>query len=127
MRMLVISIIILMLMIGAWAWFYYGSVDPVTTYYWDNLTHLSDLVRNENWERAKEDISTYTDKWYEVKKTWVFFLNQKDLDNIDSSLRQLNIYIENEEKTLAQAELEHLIVLFYVVDENECLTIENIF
>ncbi len=127
MRMLVISIIILMLMIGAWAWFYYGSVDPVTTYYWDNLTYLSDLVRNENWERAKEDISTYTDKWYEVKKTWVFFLNQKDLDNIDSSLRQLNIYIENEEKTLAQAELEHLIVLFYVVDENECLTIENIF
>ena len=127
MRMLVISIIILMLMIGAWAWFYYGSVDPVTTYYWDNLTHLSDLVRNENWERAKEDISTYTDKWYEVKKTWVFFLNQKDLDNIDSSLRQLNIYIENEEKTLAQAELEHLIVLFYVVDENESLTIENIF
>ncbi len=127
MRMLVISIIILMLMIGAWAWFYYGSVDPVTTYYWDNLTYLSDLVRNENWERAKEDISTYTDKWYEVKRTWVFFLNQKDLDNIDSSLRQLNIYIENEEKTLAQAELEHLIVLFYVVDENECLTIENIF
>lgn len=127
MRMLVISIIILMLMIGAWAWFYYGSVDPVTTYYWDNLTYLSDLVRNENWERAKEDISTYTDKWYEVKRTWVFFLNQKDLDNIDSSLRQLNIYIENEEKTLAQAELEHLIVLFYVVDENESLTIENIF
>jgi hypothetical protein len=28
---------------------------------------------------------------------------------------------------LAQAELEHLIVLFYVIDENECLTIENIF
>ena len=37
MRMVVISLIILLIMIGIWAWFYYGSVDPVTTYYWDNL------------------------------------------------------------------------------------------
>lgn len=127
MRMVVISLIILLVMIGLWAWFYFGSVDPVTTYYWDNLAALSDIVRNDDWERAKKDISTYTDKWYEVKKTWVYFLNQKDLDNIDSSIRQLNVYIEHEEKILAQAELEHLIVLFYVIDENECLTLENIF
>ena len=98
MKMVVISLIILLLMIGIWAWFYYGSVDPVTTYYWDSLIKLSDIVRNEDWETAKRDISIYTDKWYEVKKTWVFFINQEDLDNIDSSIRQLNIYIENEEK-----------------------------
>ena len=127
MKMVVISLIILLLMIGIWAWFYYGSVDPATTYYWDSLIKLSDIVRNEDWETVKRDITIYTDKWYEVKKTWVFFINQEDLDNIDSSIRQLNIYIENEEKILAQAELEHLIVLFYVIDENECLTIENIF
>jgi hypothetical protein len=114
-------------MIGIWAWFYYGSVDPVTTYYWDNLSTLAEIVKKEDWERAKEDIKIYTDKWYEIKKTWIFFLNQRDLDSIDSSLRQLNIYIENEEKILAQAELEHLIVLFYVIDENESLTLENIF
>ena len=58
---------------------------------------------------------------------WIYFLNQKDLDNIDSSIRQLNVYIENEEKILAQAELENLTVLFYVIDENECLSLENIF
>ena len=88
---------------------------------------MAEIVKKEDWERAKEDIKIYTDKWYEIKKTWIFFLNQRDLDSIDSSLRQLNIYIENEEKILAQAELEHLIVLFYVIDENESLTLENIF
>jgi hypothetical protein len=127
MRMVVISLIILLLLTGIWAWFYYASVAPATTYYWDNLAHLSDIVRNEDWETARKDISIHTDKWYEIKKTWVFFINQRDLDNIDSSIRQLSVYIENEEKVLAQAELEHLIVLFYIVDENECLTIENIF
>ena len=127
MRMVVISLIILIFMIGLWAWFYFGSVDPVTTYYWDNLAGLTDVVRNEDWETANRDISIYTDKWYETKKIWTYFINQKDLDNIDSSIRQLNVYIEHEEKILAQAELEHLIVLFYVIDENECLTLENIF
>ena len=71
--------------------------------------------RKEDWERAKRDISIYTDKWYEVKKTWVFFINQEDLDNIDSSIRQLNIYIENEEKILAQAELELSLIHIWCV------------
>ena len=127
MRMVVISFIILLLMIGIWAWFYYTSIGPVTTFYWDKLTELTDVVRNEDWERAERDLAEYTDKWYETKKVWVFFVNQRDLDNIDSSIRQLGVYIENKEKVLAQAELEHLIVLFYIIDENECLTIENIF
>lgn len=127
MRMVLISFIILCLVIGIWAWFYFGSVGPVTTYYWNSLTELTDIVRNEDWETVKRDIAVYTDKWYETKKLWTFFINQKDLDNIDSSIRQLNIYIENKEKVLAQAELEHLIVLFYIIDENECLTLENIF
>lgn len=127
MKMVVISFIILLIMIGIWAWFYFGSVEPITTFYWDRLTELTDIVRNEDWETAKKDISAYTDKWYEAKKLWTFFINQKDLDNIDSSIRQLSIYIENKEKILAQAELEHLIVLFYIIDENECLTLENIF
>ncbi len=127
MRMVVISFIILCLMIGIWAWFYYGSVGPVTSYYWDSLTELTNIVRNEDWETVKKDMALYTDKWYEAKKIWTFFVNQRDLDNIDSSIRQLNIYIENEEKVLAQAELEHLIVLFYIIDENECITLENIF
>lgn len=127
MRMVVISLIILMIMIGIWAWFYYGSVGPVTSFYRDNLPVLSDLVKDENWDRAMKDIKEYTDKWYEVKKLWMYFINQKDLDNIDSSLEQLNIYIENKEKILAQAELEHLIVLFRIIDENECLSLENIF
>ena len=127
MRMVVISFVLLLLMIGIWAWFYYTSLGPITTYFWDSLTDLTDVVRNEDWETAKKDLAVYTDKWYEAKKLWVFFINQKDLDNIDSSIRQLGVYVENKEKVLAQAELEHLIVLFYVIDENECLTIENIF
>ena len=73
MRMVFISLIILLMLIGIWAWFYYGSVDPVTTYYWDNLTHLSEIVRSENWERAKADISIYTEKWHDIKKIWIFF------------------------------------------------------
>lgn len=127
MRMLVISFIILLCLIGLWAWFYYGSIEPVTNYYWENLTDLMEIISREDWENASHDMGIYLEKWYEVRDLWIYFVNQKDVDNIDSSIRQVNVYIENREKTLAQAELEHLKVLFYVIDENECLSLENIF
>lgn len=127
MRMLVISLSILLLLIGLWGCFYYASVYPVTNYYWDNLSKLSDIVVKDDWERAKIDIDTYTNKWRETKELWIFFLNQKDIDNIDSSMNKLNAYINNKDKVLAQAELEHLKVMFYVVDQNESLSLENIF
>lgn len=127
MKMVVISLSVLLLLLGIWIWFYYGSVNPVTSYYWENLGKLSDTIKKEDWETAKKDMSEYFDKWFEISKLWIYFINQKDIDNIDSSIRKLSVYIENEDKILAQAELEHLTVMFYVVDQNECLSIENIF
>ena len=62
MRMVVISLIILLLFIGVWAWFYFTSVDPVTDYYWDSLGKLSDLVKNEDWDNAKANIQVHTNK-----------------------------------------------------------------
>ena len=127
MKMVVISLSVLLLLLGIWIWFYYGSVNPVTSYYWENLGKLSDTIKKEDWETAKKDMYEYFDKWFEISKLWIYFINQKDIDNIDSSIRKLSVYIENEDKILAQAELEHLTVMFYVVDQNECLSIENIF
>ena len=127
MRMVIISLCILVALLGLWGWFYYASVEPTINYYWDNLSSLSDIVGREDWETAKKNMDIYFDKWDEVKKLWIFFINQRDIDNINSSMQQLYTYLRNQDKILAQAELEHLMVLFYIIDENECLSLENIF
>lgn len=127
MRMFVISLCILLALVGLWVWFYYTSVEPVTNYYWESLSDLLDIIDNGDWETAKKDILLYYNEWDDVRSLWIYFLNQRDIDNIDSSIRRLYIFIKNEDKTLAQAELEHLIILFNVIDENESLTLENIF
>lgn len=127
MKMLIISLVFLILMIGVWIWYHFTSIEPMTSYYNEGLKDLLEVIENEQWEKADEDILTYIDKWEEIKKIWIYFIDQKDLDNIESSMKKVNVYIRNKDKTHAQAELEHMMILFNIIKENECLTIENIF
>ncbi len=126
MRMVVISLTILLILIGIWVWFHFTSIEPTTSYYYEKLSDLSDLLSDGQWERAKEDMQTYNEKWDETRNLWIYFTNQNDIDNIDLSIKKLVIFIENRDKTMAQAELEHLRVLFNIIKENECLSLENI-
>jgi len=127
MRMVVISAIFLIIMILIWVWFHFTSIEIVTSYYWENLIDLSNAIYNDDWDKAENDINKYSKKWEEARKLWIYFINQKDIDNIDASFRKLDVYIKNFNKTIAQAEIEELRTLFNVIKENECLSIENIF
>jgi len=126
MRMVVISLMILLLMIGLWIWFHYTSVEPVTTYYWEKLIELSNSIYVDDWQKTEYDMRNYYKKWENTRNLWVYFINQNEIDDIDSSIRKLDSYIKNRDKNMAQAELEHLRVLFNVIKENECLSLENI-
>lgn len=126
MRMVVISLIVLLVLIGIWAWFHYTSIEPTTAYYYEKLAELSDLINDNQWHRADADMQLYFDKWDDTRNLWIYFINQNDIDNIDSSIKKLVSFIKNQDKTMAQAELEHLRVLFNIIKENECLSLENI-
>lgn len=126
MRMVIISLTILLVLIGIWVWFHFTSIEPTTTYFYESLPELTALIKVEAWEIADATISSYYDRWQEVRKLWIYFINQNDIDNIDSSILKLEVFIKNKDKTMAQAELEHLRILFNIIKENECLSLENI-
>jgi hypothetical protein len=127
MRMVIISLIVLIVMIGVWVWFHFTSVEPVTSYYWENLPLLSQQIEEGNWEKAKDDYEHYYSRWEEARGLWVYFINQDEIDNIDSSIKRLQAFIKNKDKNMAQAELEHLRIQFNIIKENECLALDNIF
>lgn len=127
MRMVVISLIVLLVMIGVWIWFHFTSVEPITSYYWENVEVLLDVVVREDWETAERDIEFYREKWDGARKLWVYFINQDEIDNIDISMKRSLSYIKSKDKNKAQAELEHLRILFNIIKENECLALDNIF
>lgn len=127
MRMVVISFIVFLLIIFAWAWFHFTSIEIVTTYFWENLIELSNAVDVDDWDKAEKDMIVYTEKWEEARQLWIYFLNQKDINNIDASFRKLEVYLRNFDKTKAQAELEQLRVFFNVIKEQECLSLDNVF
>ncbi|WP_326909977.1 DUF4363 family protein [Sedimentibacter sp. MB31-C6] len=127
MRMVVISLIFLLIMIGIWAWFHFAYIEPTTDYYFEEFNYLSETIKKGDWDKAKSDIELYNKKWEEMRGIWIYFLNQDDIDNVDISMKKLDIYIKNYDKTMAQAELEHLRILFNIIKDNECLTLDNIF
>jgi hypothetical protein len=127
MRMVVISFIVFLLIIFTWIWFHFTSIELVTTYFGENLIELSNAVDVDDWDKAEKDMILYTEKWEDARKLWIYFLNQKDINNIDASFRKLEVYLRNFDKTMAQAELEQLRVLFNVIKEQECLSLDNIF
>lgn len=126
MRMVVISLTILLILVGIWIWFHFTSIEPTTTYYYESLVDLSNLIYTDQWHKAEDSMLFYYDKWMSTRNLWIYFINQNDIDNIDSSIRKLDSFIRNRDKTMAQAELEHLRILFNVIKENECLSLENI-
>lgn len=126
MRMVIISLLVLLVLVGIWIWFHFTSVEPTTTYYYEMLTELSNLIYTDQWSKVEADMLYHYDNWKDVRNLWIYFINQNDIDNIDSSIRKLDSFIRNRDKTMAQAELEHLRVLFNVIKENECLSLENI-
>lgn len=126
MKMVLISLLVLLILMGVWIWFHFTSVEPITSYYYESLKELSNIINIEQWHEAEKDMLFYDDKWNETRNLWIYFINQSDIDNIDSSIQRLKSFIKNKDKTMAQAELEHLRILFNIIKENECLSLENI-
>lgn len=127
MRMVVISFIVLLIMILVWVWFHFTSIELITSFFWEDLINLSNYIYNDNWDKAEVNLAVYIKKWENARNLWVYFINQKDIDQIDKGFKMLNVYINNFNKTMAQAQIEELRVLFNVIKENECLSLENIF
>lgn len=126
MRIVAITFIFLMVLIGIWAWFHFTSIEIVVSYYWESLINLSNTIYLDQWDKAEMEMVQYIKKWDETRKLWIFFLNQDDIDLIDASMRKLDVFILNKNKELAQAELEQLRILFNIIKEEECLSLENI-
>lgn len=126
MRMVIISLIVLLVLVGIWIWFHFTSVEPTTKYFYESLSELSNIIFNEQWQKVEEDMTFYNEEWSNARNLWVYFINQNDIDNIDSSIKMLESFIKNRDKIMAQAELEHLKILFNIIKENECLALDNI-
>lgn len=126
MRIVAITFIILIALISLWSWFHFTSIEIITAYYWENLIYLSNEIYIDNWNKAEMDMIQFNKTWEDTRKLWIYFINQDDIDLIDASMRKLDVFIRNKNKDLAQAELEQLRILFNVIKENECLSLENV-
>jgi hypothetical protein len=66
-------------------------------------------------------------RWEETEKTWIYFVNQTEIDDIKASILKIdnNIKIKNQE--LALIDIEEFKKFIRLVRGNESLSLENIF
>lgn len=127
MKSIIIVLLCLILVIGIWAVLYYYSIAKVTAFFWDELEDLSLLVKKSEWDNVEKSMKDYTKKWEKTRVLWMMFLHQYDIDGINISIYKLEEYVYMRNIPLSLGEIEELKYRFRIVDESECLSLENIF
>lgn len=117
--------LVMLIIVGSW-FFLYQSVGKQTEEYVENLNRLLLALEDEQWKTASGQFSQIHDSWKETRDKWTIFLHHHEIDNIDLSMARTTQYIETQNKPLSLAEIEALKQLFYIVRENEALTLTNI-
>lgn len=127
MKSIIIVILCLLLIVAIWIVLYYYSISKVTSFYWDELENLSSMIKNDEWYEVNENINAYIKKWEKTRILWMHFLHQHEIDGINISIYKLEEYINTKNIPLSLGEIEELKYRFRIVDESECLSLENIF
>ncbi|MBZ4655398.1 MAG: hypothetical protein JG781_2757 [Peptococcaceae bacterium] len=97
----------------------------------NTFLHLAQEILNplkqEEWEKAKESFAQTEKTWLKINKYWPMLINHQEMDRIEESISKLKGYLENKDKTEAQAELHVLIHYIKHIPKKEALNLQNIF
>lgn len=127
MRSFIISIISLLVMIGA----YFGFI----TYTHSELeemmaridTEISQSVANEDWPAAQSQFEQLSDQWHDHKHVFSLFLDTSAMLDTDFAIARTRGYMETEEQSSALAELYGIREQMNFLYRNELINIDNVF
>jgi hypothetical protein len=124
-KLLPITILfIAILSLGIWS---YLRIDTTSKELLSRLDTIEALVKEEDWNGAKEATSQLKEEWDEVQSFWSIFLNHKEMDNIDLSISKLSKLIASENSLMLPSELATLRLFIGHIPERESLSLKNIF
>ncbi len=126
MRTLITSILSLVILISAWAFFFYDSQDTIKSMIADCGSDIMSEIESEKWENANSSIAVQYDKWKQYRKKALFFLNSEDINDIDCTFARTAFYIKSQDVSNSTGELYALITQLDFLIEKERITPQNI-
>ncbi len=97
----------------------------------DSLSATANQIKQsaleENWSGCKKGLDTFRVSWDSTHSWFSFFLYHKDINSVDETLKELEIYItcQSRERTAVTANV--LSEFIRQLPDAERLTLENIF
>ena len=126
MRTFYVVLILLVVFLVGW-FFMYDSIDKHTSIFIKSLDHISETIKDENWDLVSLEYTKIRNNWTKIRKLLTVLLDHHEIDNIDLSMARADQYIYTKNSPLSLGEIEVLKQLFIIVKESESFTLTNLF
>lgn len=119
----IVGLVILMVGLGAFTLHLLsGTTKDITS----NFDHIYDLINNQDWKAAEEQITRSEKLWSKHKNWWAVVIDHQEIDNIDGSFSKIGEYIKSHDKALSSGELVVLKQILEHIPEKETVNLKNI-
>lgn len=127
MRNFVISLICLCVLLGIWGCFSVYSSRISEEMQLQSEVLIEEAIKQSDWNAAEEDFRKLSAMWDEYKIPASFFIDLKDINEIDCTLSKAHLYIEAEDISNSSGEISYLKDKFKLLHRNDSLLLTNIF
>lgn len=91
------------------------------------VTRVEENARAGDWKKAEEELAKVSKDWEKTERTWAMLLDHIEIDNISTTLRRMERYIETENPSSALAEAAVLKQYLKHIPDKESFRLKNLF
>ncbi|QXM06657.1 DUF4363 family protein [Crassaminicella indica] len=125
MRVLIISTLAVLLVIGGWM-ILYNTINNNFTELTSTLNKVSENIEAQDWQLAYSELSKTNKKWKGLKNFLPLFLDHREIYKIDLMMTRADIYLKKKNVPLSLAEIEALKTILHMLKEEEVPNLINI-
>lgn len=92
----------------------------------EHISELENKTHSGNWHDAEIAMQSIEEDWKDIELLWSMLIDHFEIDNIDTALSKLSIYVKSKETSLALAEASTLKKYVLHIPQKESFSVENI-
>ena len=127
MRNFIVSLFSLLIILCLWGSFSLYSEKVTGDLQAQSQTLINTSISSEDWDSAETDYRQLSETWHKYKRTASFFLDAKDINEIDSTMDKAYLYMKAKDVSNSTAEFSYLKEKFRFMYQNDTLSLHNIF
>jgi hypothetical protein len=122
-----ISFSFIIIILIAWTGFtlFSSEITEDCTFYASTLA--TQTIPSGNWTYAEKQFDTLCKQWHRYKKIAYYFLDAKEINDIDGTLQKAHLYMQAHDISNASGEMVYLKNRIHNLHQNDTIMIRNIF